>query len=180
VSWQAIVMYAVVAGVGIPAAFRVGVGGWFGITVAFRNITALVMVVAWLSVELVYQLTGDSLPLKYSFMADIAVIAAIYAKTIRRCGAKFYSSMVEQMRCLITDLTPFDRWIVAIFLLGAWPTYILNINPVHKWYALWALAILQFLFAGAEAISQLHRGTRERAANEPHGLALAGAFRGYG
>lgn len=138
-AWQALVMYVVVAGVGIPA--------------AFRNLTALAMVIAWLSVELVYQITGDSLPLKYSFMADIFVISVIYAKTIKRCGAKLYSSLGEQMRCLVTDLTPWDRWIVAIFLFGAWPAYALTFDPWIKWHALWLLAIAQFLLAGGEAVA---------------------------
>lgn len=169
-SWQALVMYAVVAGVGIPA--------------ALRNLTALTMVIAWLSVEFIYQITGDSLPLKYSFMADVTVLAIIYAKTIKRCGAKVYSSLGEQLRCIVTDLTPCDRWIAAIYLLGCWPLYIASdaaVDPYYKWYALWALTILQFFLAGAEAAFQLHRERRKRAvADEPHGLALAGAFRGYG
>lgn len=138
-AWQAIVMYAVVAGAGIPA--------------AFRNITALVMVIAWLSVELVYQITGDSLPLKFSFMADISVISVIYAKTIRRCGAKIYSSLGEQLRCLITDLTPGDRGIVIIYIFGCWPAYALVFDPWWKWMLLWALTIVQFLFAGGEFIA---------------------------
>lgn len=146
-SWQAVIMYCVVAFVGVPA--------------SFRNLTALAMIAAWLSVEFVYQITGDSLPLKYSFMADIAVIAVIYAKTIKRCGAKLYSSMVEQMRCLVTDLTPCDRWIVAIFLLGAWPVYLLSIDPWWKWMALWALAISQFMLASGEALADLIEARRE-------------------
>lgn len=167
-SWQALVIYAVVAGVGIPA--------------AFRNTTALALVIAWLFVELVYQITGDSLPLKFSFMADVAVIAVIYAKMIKRCGAKLYSSFVEQMRCLVTDLTYWDRAIVAIFLLGMWPLYVLNFHPYYKWWLLWGLAILQFLLAGAEAIQSFRHSVRSRAASDPpgNGLAMAGVYRGYG
>lgn len=145
--WQAIVMYAIVVGIGVPA--------------AFRNPTALAMVIAWLSVEIVYQITGDSLPLKFSFMADIAVISLIYAKTIRRCGAKLYSSLGEQMRCMITDLTPWDRWIVAIFLLGAWPGYAVEMNAWLKWHLLWAATIAQFLLAGWEALAGFRAAKRK-------------------
>lgn len=140
-------MYLVVGAIGVPA--------------AFRNLTALAMVIAWLSVELVYQITGDSLPLKYSFMADIAVIAVIYAKTIKRCGAKLYSSLGEQLRCMVTDLTPWDRCIVVIFLLGAWPAYILTFDPWWQWMLLWALAIAQFLLAGGEAVASFLETRRE-------------------
>ena len=163
-SWQAIVMYAVVAGVGIPA--------------AFRNVTALAMVIAWLSVELVYQLTGDSLPLKFSFMADVMVITAIFAKMVIKCGPKNYPSMRGMLRCFITDLTCSDRGILAIFLLGAWPLYVLNVDPWWKWMGLWALVIIQFLLAGAEAAFSFRHDVKPRARSEPpDGLALAGYWR---
>lgn len=146
-------MYAVVAGVGIPA--------------AFRNSTALAMVIAWLSVELVYQITGNSLPLKYSFMADMLVISAIYAKTIKRCGAKLYSSLGEQMRCLVTDPTICDRWIVAIFLFVAWPAYALAFDPWLKWHLLWLATIAQFLLAGGEALACFRAEKRKAVTDTP-------------
>lgn len=145
--WQAIAMYAVVAGIGVPA--------------AFRNVTALAMVIAWLLVELAYQITGDSLPLRFSIMADIAVIASIYAKTIHRVGTKTYPTVKEQLRCLVVDLTRWDRGIVAIFLLGAWPAYALSIDPFWKWYLLWGLCIAQFLLAGGEALASFLKAKRE-------------------
>jgi hypothetical protein len=158
-------MYAVVAGVGIPA--------------AFRNITALAMVIAWLFVELVYQLTGDSLPLKFSFMADVMVITAIFAKMVIKCGPKYYPSARDMLRCFITDLTFSDRGILAIFLLGAWPLYVLNVDPWWKWMGLWALVIIQFLLAGAEAAFSFRHDVKPRARSEPpdNGLALAGYWR---
>lgn len=161
-TWQAIVMYAVVVGLGIPA--------------AFRNPTALAMVIAWLCVEFVYQLTGNPLPLQFSFMADVTVIAAIYAKTTNRSGAKHYSSLGEQTRCMITDLTPCDRWVLAIFLV-MWPLYVLLIDPWWKWHLLWGLAITQFLFASAEAFKSFRRDLKSRADPPSSGLALAGANR---
>lgn len=130
-SWQAILMFAVVAGVGIPA--------------AFRNVTALAMVIAWLSVELVYQVTGDSLPLQYSFMADIAVVAVIYAKANNEIAGR------NQLRRLITDLTVWDRWIVGVYLFLTWPAYVFEINAWLKWHLLWACMIAQFLAAAFEA-----------------------------
>lgn len=158
-------MYAVVAGVGIPA--------------TFRNTTALAMVVAWLSVELVYQITGDNLPLKFSFMADVMVISVIYAKTIWRVGLKTYPTLRKQLYCMFADLTPGDRLIVATFLLGVWPSYVFNIDSFYKWYFLWGLCILQFLLAGAEAALSFRHDVNVRATSDPpdHGLALAGYWR---
>lgn len=129
-------MYLVVAGLGIPA--------------AFRNVTALAMVIAWLSVELVYQITGDSLPLQYSFMADIAVVAVIYAKTN---GRNEYAAGRNQIRRLLTDLTICDRLIVGIYFALVWPAYVLQFDPYMKWMLLWALAIAQFVLAGGEALA---------------------------
>lgn len=152
-----------------------------GITSAWRNPTALALTFSWLAGELTWLVTGNSLPLSTYFMADAAVIAIIYAKTIRRVGTKTYPTLWKQLYCLIVDLTSFDRWVVAIFLLGMWPLYVLNIDPLTKWYALWGLAIIQFLIAGAEAISSLRNDFRERdvADHSGNGLALAG-HRGYG
>lgn len=161
-SWQAVLMYAVVAGIGFLA--------------AFRNATAAALCVAWLVGEIIYIFTGNVLPLSFFFMADVAVVAVIYAKTIKRCGTKLYTSLGEQLRCLVTDLTAYDRWIVAIYLLGAWPLYVLDIHPFYKWHALWALAIIQFLLAGAEAALSFRHDVIERASPDPpgNGLALAG------
>lgn len=158
-TWQNIVIYAVVAGVGFPAAFRF-------FPPAIRNITALAMVVAWVVAELYTFRTGESLPLSFYFMADLAVIAVIYAKTIKRCGLKTYPSMMEQLRCLVTDLTKWDRGIVAIFLLGAWPLYVLNLHPYYKWQGLLWLAVLQFLLAGGEAVAMFVE-ERRKAAKPP-------------
>lgn len=168
-------MYSVVAGVGIPAAFRF-------FPLAIRNATALALVVAWLVAEVIVYKTGNSLPVGFYFKADLAVIAAIYAKTIIRCGVKSYSPIGFHLRCLVTDLTLCDRWIVAIFLLGAWPLYVLNLDPYYKWQCLLWLAIIQFLLAGAEAIQSFRHDVKVRAKSDPpgNGLALAGAYRGHG
>ena len=165
-STPAVIMWAVVFAVGFPS--------------AWRNPTALALALSWLAGEVTWLLTGNNLPTSTYFMADVAVISLIYAKTIRRVGVKSYPTLRKQIYCLFLDLTVCDRWVVAIFLLGMWPLYISTIDPYYQWWALWSFAILQFLFAAAEAISLLHRETGEQAAEEPHGLALAGASRGYG
>jgi hypothetical protein len=74
--------------------------------------------------------------------------------------------------------------VVGIFLLGAWPLYVLNIDAYDKWWLLYYLAIAQFLFAGAEAILNHKYVSRSRASEteDPpdNGLAIAGAYRDYG
>lgn len=166
-SWPSFAMYLVVACVGLPA--------------AFRNPTAAALVISWLAGEIAWMVTGNNLPLSTYFAADIVVVSIIYAKTIRHCGPKEYPSMRGQLRCLVTDLTICDRWIVAIFLLGMWPAYVLSIHPYYKWFWLWGLAISQFLLAGAETAQSYVAHLRSRVPSEPpgNGLAMAG-LRGYG
>lgn len=172
-SWQSIVMYLAVAGLGIPAAFRFRPLG-------IRNITSLALVVLWLSVELNFRLTG-TLPVKISFLADMLVIAAIYAKSITRAAGRIYPSLWQQLRCLIADLTVCDRWIVAIYLFGVWPLYIFIFSSWIGWHGRWALTIIQFMLAGAEAAFSLKHNVKPRAASDPpdSGLAFAG-HRRYG
>lgn len=160
-SWQSILMFAVVAGVGIPAAFR------FTWPPEIRNVTALALVAAWLIAEVIVYRTGNSLPFGLYFKADMAVIFVIYAKAIHRCGAKLYSSLGEQMRCMATDLTWWDRFIVAIYLFGAWPLYIIAGEPWWKWQALMWLAIAQFLLAGGEALTSFIASRRKAVSDTP-------------
>lgn len=167
-TWPHIAMYAVVFGIGLPA--------------SARNSTAFFLAVSWILGETTWLLTGNSLPLSTYFMADVAVISLIYAKTIRRVGSKTYPTLRRQLYCLMIDLTVWDRWIVAIFLAAAWPLYVFNVDPWTKWWSLWFLVILQFLLAGAEAIQSFRHEFKERAASDPpgQGLALVGVRLGHG
>lgn len=169
-TWPAVAMYATVAFIGLPAA------------TLMRNMSAAALVAAWLVGEITWLVTGNNLPLSTYFMTDIAVITIIYAKTIRRVGPKTYRSTWQQIYCLAADLTVWDRWIVAIFLFGAWPLYVLSVHPWWKWYGLWGLVIAQFLLAGAEAIQSFRHNVSARAASDPpgNGLALAGVYLGHG
>jgi hypothetical protein len=167
-SWPAIAIYAVVAFVGLPS--------------ATRNSTALGLSLAWLLGEITWLLTSNNLPVSTYFMADVAVITLIYAKTIRRVGSKIYPSLAKQLYCLVADLTVWDRWIVALFVFGAWPLYIATIHPYYKWWSLWAIIVAQILLAGAEAIQSFRHELKQRAASDPpgHGLALVGVRTGHG
>lgn len=137
-TWAEILIQLVVLFVGLPA--------------AIRNPTAALLVASWALGQGTWLLTGDNLPLRVYFLADVTVIAGIYAKTIVRCRGKVYRNTADQLRCMVTDLTVWDRWIVAIFVGGCWPLYVLALDPWAQWYALWALTIAQFLIAGGEAV----------------------------
>lgn len=161
-SWPAIVMWLVVVFVGVPS--------------ARHNTTAAALVISWMAGEAIWLLTGNSLPLSFYFMSDVAVVAIIYAKAVNSIGPRPCTA-TDFVRCL----TAFDRWIVASFLLGVWPLYVLNIDARSKWFLLWGLVIAQFLLASAEAIQQLRFVSRSRAkpVNNGNGLALAGRLEGY-
>lgn len=137
-TWAEILIQLVVLCVGLPA--------------ATRNPTAALLVASWALGQGTWLLTGDNLPLGVYFIADVTVVAGIYAKTIVRCGAKVYRDLPHQLRCMVTDLTVWDRWIVAIFVGGCWPAYILHLDDWAKWHLLYWLTIAQFFIAGGEAV----------------------------
>jgi len=119
-----------------------------------HNLTAFALALSWLVGQIYYLSTGDGLATSEYFMADIAVITLIYAKTIRRVGPKSYPTAWLHLKCFFLDLTVWDRLIVAIFLLGSWPVYVVEIN---KYWPLYWLTVSQFLLAGAEALVSWHR-----------------------
>lgn len=167
-SWPAIVMYLVIAFVGLPA--------------AFRNPTAFALVVAWLVPEILYHFTQNNLPLKIYFMADIVVIAVIFGKATVREGCRTYPTLREQLHCAFTAITAYDRWVITGFVFAAWPLYVVEIDPRSKWFALFSIVILQFLLAAGEAIMLGDREGRRRMSEPPaghDGLAFAG-HRKYG
>lgn len=140
-TWPEIVIHFVVFAVGLPA--------------CLRNPTACALVLAWALGQLVYGLTGDSLPLKVYVMADLTVLAVIAAKATRTEGSRTYPTLREQGAHFWNAVTRFDRWIAGLFVFAVWPIYALDIHPFYKWYLLWALIIAQFFLAGCEAVSIL-------------------------
>lgn len=181
-TWAEITIRLVVVLVGLPAALSLS--ALLSFRLRFRNVTALALVASWFFGQGVWLATGDNLPLRAYVMADITVIFAIYAKTIARCGPKTYRDGWHQLRCMITDLTPWDRWIIATFL-PVWAVYVLSIGDFAKWYLCWALTIAQFLFAGAEALHLRREAKRAVPVAEPDIPSSGGFMRlagvgGYG
>lgn len=152
-SWQAIIMYMVVAGIGFPAAFRL------------RNITAAALVVAWAVSELMSAKTGNSLPIITYAVTDPLVIMAIFAKATIREGCSVYPSSKAQVRSLWKSLTICDRLIAGLFVFAAWPTYaayLSGFNPYYTWILLWYVSIAQFALAGTEVLSGWRKTMRQR------------------
>jgi len=138
-TWPEIIIHAVVICVGVPA--------------ALRNWTALALVASWALGQGTWMVTGDNLPLKIYFLADLTVIGVILAKEIVKVGPKEYNGIWHQLRCLIKDLTVQDRWIIAVFVAGCWPLYVISIGAYERWWMLYYITIAQFLLAGWEALS---------------------------
>jgi hypothetical protein len=163
VSWPHILIYVVVIGIGLPS--------------AVRNPVAAALVGNWAIGEFSWMVSGDSLPLTIYFMADIAVIAVICMKATWREGCRTYPSFREQIRCFGRALTLWDRWLLASYILAAWPIYALTISQWLKWWCLYWLVIAQFLMAGGEAIQSMlgSRKGRVMPNRPPGGFAFVGA-----
>jgi len=140
-------MWAVVAGIGFPA--------------AFRNRTALALCASWLIAEVVCRTTGESLPILLYFILDYAVLLVIFTKPEIR-DLSPYRSFADQMMALAKERSPSDVVVVAIFPL-MWIIYVVDIGDFYRWWVLWGLVQLQFFAAGWEAWG-LWRAAREKRA----------------
>jgi hypothetical protein len=132
------------------AVVLLGLGGGIRLT-GVRNLTALALAVSWLAGQIYYLRTGNNLATGEYFKADVAVIAVIYAKTIWRVGARQYPILWQHIGALATEPTVCDRFIIAIFLLGSWPVYVLTLDPWLQYWLLYWFTLSQFVFAGLEA-----------------------------
>lgn len=122
----AVIMWCVVIAVGMFA--------------AWRNPTALALVISWAFGEYIYLSTGDSLPVALYAYPDIAVIAIIAAKAERTLA---------------------DRVVILIFP-AMWVLYIVSdaaLHPYFKWFALWFLAIAQLVAVGLESLLTFRRAS---------------------
>jgi hypothetical protein len=110
----------------------------------WKNPTAGALLLAYVVAEL-------GLPIKYFTIPDIVTMAVIFAKPrYRPCASYWDLSIGAQLRCLITERTPADRFILLSIPL-AWCIY----SPVlthSQWWSLWIIAVAQFLAAGWESL----------------------------
>ena len=157
---EELVMWAVVAGVGFPA--------------AFRNRTALALCGSWLLAEIIVRRTGENLPVPLYFALDYLVLLVIFIKPeTRDCSP--YRTFADQVKALWRERSHSDVIVAGIFPL-MWIVYVVGIGDFYRWWMLWGLVQLQFFAAGWEAFSLWAAGRKVRGAKPPglFKLGLAG------
>jgi hypothetical protein len=133
------------------------------------------LVLNWTLGQAAWLLTGDNLPLKIYFAADVAVVAVICAKAARKEGSRTYSDLADQLTSFSRSLTVWDRWIAASYIFAVWPLYVLEIDARTKWFLLWGILIAQFILAAGEAAQSMLGATKKRftPGRPPGGSGLA-------
>lgn len=130
-------MLAVVAVVGIPS--------------AWRNPTAAALVLCWIVSQSIYIFTGNGLAVEYYTYPDAFVVAVIFTKA-EYCNLD-PQSMLEEIKCILLERSPADRFILCTYPV-CWYFYVAEIPPFYTYWALWLLAVAQFLAAGFESLSK--------------------------
>lgn len=112
----ALVMWAVVAVVGLPS--------------ALRNPTALALVISWLAAEAWGLGAGDSLPVQFYPFLDIFVISIIMTKDERSVPDRIVLSIFPICWVLyVADVHPFYKWYllwgltIIQFLAAGWDAF---------------------------------------------------------
>lgn len=134
----AIIMWAVVFFIGVPA--------------AWRNPTAAALSISWILGEIIFLNTGNPLPTRFYLIPDLFVLAVIIAKP-EPCDLRPYMNAWHQAKCMVLERAPADRVVMLIFPV-MWIIYASDLSAPAKWYGLWALCIVQFLAAGFEALTR--------------------------
>lgn len=126
------------------------------------NLTAGALCLAWLSAQVVYLITGNSLPVEFYLYPDTFVLITIL--------------LVKPERS-IAD------WIVAAIFPIQWIFYVAGIHDFYRWWILYFLALAQFLAAGLDSFITYRREYRavSDTPGTPSGRSeYAWMTRGYG
>lgn len=127
-------MWGIVLAVGVPSS-------WW-------NPTAGALVLCWVLGEAIYTITGDSLPLLYFLLGDMLVLMVIFAKAEHW---RPFLGIGRHLKHILRDRFSTDRILLLMFP-AVWALYAAPLHPFYKWWALYALAVAQFLAAGWEAL----------------------------
>lgn len=150
---------------------------FIGLPAAMRNATAFALVLMWAAGQIVWMISGNSLPLKFYVMADMFVLSVILGKMIVRCRDKMYEGGWHRLRCIVMDLTLCDRAIAVIFIAAVWPVYVLDMSDITKYWALYLLTLAQFLLAGIEAFLSWRGAKRVSLIADPDLPSSGGSMR---
>lgn len=162
-TWPQIVMWLVVAGIGVPA--------------AAYNRTALALVLSWALAEVVWRVTEDPLPIFLYILCDYAVLLVIFIKP-ERVDCFPYRTLRDQIKALWIERHIGDRYVLMIFPL-MWITYVAPVSDYYRWWTLWGLVIAQFVAAGWEAFITWRSKSKGTKAETPPGT-LRWGFAGHG
>src|SRR5687767_2352409 len=100
-----------------------------GLPSAWRNVTAAALVASWAAGQAVWLFSGDSLPLRFYMMADLAVLAVIFCKPTPYSP---YRGFGHQLCLMWLERSLWDRVVITIFGL-MWLTYSLPISDYYRW-----------------------------------------------
>lgn len=148
---HALIMWGVVFAIGIPC--------------AWRNPTAAALVIAKIAGWGYYQITADNLPVEFYLFPDIFVLAVIMAKQ-EHCNRQPYRNGLDRLKCILLERSPADRAVMLAFM-ACWLLYAAPIHDYYRWWSLWGLTVLQFLFAGAESLEIFWRRRAARVVPTP-------------
>jgi len=154
---EELIIWTVVAGIGLPA--------------ALVNRTALALCGTWVLAELVCRITETNLPIPLYFMLDYLVLLIIFTKP-EVCDLSPYRSFADQAKALWLERSRSDVVVAGIFPL-MWIVYVVDVGDFYRWWALWGLVQLQFFAAGWEAFG-LWTARRKVSDVQPPGLFKLG------
>lgn len=116
------------------------------------NATAAALAFSYFASQACWLITGVC-DVGALFMIDLTVVTLIFCKATARCPDEDWLTAREHFRCMIDALTRGDRIVLLIFPL-VWVAYVARIGAYEQWYLLWALAMLQFVAAGVDALHE--------------------------
>lgn len=131
-----------------------------GFSSAWRNPTALALVVAFAAAE-------AGLPPEYYIIPDITTLALIFTKPrYRPCPTYWDLSAWERFKCILLERSPADRFVMLSFPM-AWYFYAPVLSYSQYW-ALYYIAVAQFVVVCSEPLfSVACRRNADVASQEP-------------
>jgi hypothetical protein len=137
------------------------------------NSTSAALAFAYLAAQVAWWSGGRVIDVGELFLIDMFTITLIMCKAIVRCPDQDFRTGWEHLRCFVSAPTRWDWIVLAIFPL-VWGAYVANVSEYARWWALYGLAMAQFLAAGGEALIEWREAKRAASrGREPPSSGLA-------